>query len=44
MPFEDNKILGFSQYQTSNETPSIIYADLESLIKTIDESKSNSEK
>ena len=33
MPFEDTKILEFNQYQKSDKTPFIIYADLESLIK-----------
>ena len=33
MPFEDTKMLGFYQYQKSHKTPSIIYADLETLIK-----------
>ena len=28
MPSEDTKILGFSQYFKSKETPSIIYVDL----------------
>ena len=28
MPSEDTKILGFSQYCKSKETPSIIYVDL----------------
>ena len=36
MPSEDNKILKFNQYQKSDKTPSIIYTDLESLIKRID--------
>ena len=33
MPSEDTKISEFNQYQKSDNTSSIIYADLESLIK-----------
>ena len=33
MLFEDTKILEFNQYQNSNKTACVIYADLESLIK-----------
>ena len=33
MSSEDTKILEFNQYQNSDETPSIIYLGLESLIK-----------
>ena len=33
MPFEDTKILEFNQYQKSDKTTFIIYADIESLIK-----------
>ena len=44
MVFVDTKILEFNQYKKSDETPIIIYTDLESLIKIIDGSKSNSEK
>ena len=33
MPSEDTKILEFNQYQKSDETPSVICEDLESLIK-----------
>ena len=33
MPSEGTNILQFNQYQKSDKTPSIIYADLESLIK-----------
>ena len=40
---EENKILEFDQHQKSNKTPFIIYADLECLIKKIDESKDNPE-
>ena len=35
MSFEYTEILGFNQYQKSDKTPFIIYADLESLIKNI---------
>ena len=35
MPSEDTKILEFSQYQKSDKTPFIIYADLEYLIEEI---------
>ena len=34
MPFEDAKLLEFNQYQKSDKAPSIIYTDLEWLIKT----------
>ena len=44
MPSEDTKILEFSQYKKSDETPFIIYADLESLIEKIDGCKSSPEK
>ena len=44
MSSEDTKILEFNQYQKSDETPFIIYADLESLIENIDGCKSNLEK
>ena len=33
MPSTDTNILEFDQYQKSDETPPIIYADLKSLIK-----------
>ena len=36
MPFEYTKILEFNHYQKSDKIPSIIYADLESLIKKVD--------
>ena len=36
MPSEDTKILEFNQYQKSDQTPFIIYADLECLIEQID--------
>ena len=44
MPSKDTKILKFSQYQISDKAPSIIYADLECLIKIIDGCKHNFEK
>ena len=44
MPSKDTNILGFNQYQKSDEKPSIIYADLASLIKRTDGSKNNFEK
>ena len=36
-----SKILEFNQYEKSDKTPSIIYADLESLIQKINGGKSN---
>ena len=44
MPSDHTKILEFNQYQKSDETRYIIYADLESLIEKIDGCKSNLEK
>ena len=44
MPSESTKILEFNQYWKSNEKPSTIYADLQSLIKKVDGCKSNPEK
>ena len=44
IPFEDTKILGFSQYHKSDKAPFTIYADLESLIGKIDGYKNNLEK
>ena len=44
MPSEDTKILEFNQYWKSDKTPSIICANLESLIKKIDGCKNNPEK
>ena len=41
MPPEDTKILEFNQYQKSDNTPFIIYADLECTIEKIDECKNN---
>ena len=43
MPSEETKILEFNQYQKSDKTPFIIYADLECLIKVIDVCKNNPE-
>ena len=40
-PFEDTKILEFNQYQKSNKTPFIIYADYEWLTEKIDGCKNN---
>ena len=36
MPSEDTKILKLSQYQKSDKTPFIIYADLECILEKID--------
>ena len=44
MPSEDTKVLEFNQNRKSDKAPSIIYADLESLIKRTDECKKNFEK
>ena len=44
MPSEDTKILEFNQYWKSNKIRSIIYADLESLIKKVEGDKNNPEK
>ena len=44
MPSKNTKILELNQYQKSDKTPSIIYADFESLIKRIDGYEKNSEK
>ena len=43
MPFEEN-IVEFNQYLISAKVPSIIYADLEYLIKKIDRCENNPEK
>ena len=43
MPFEDAKVLEFNQHQKSNETPFIIYADLECIIEKIGGCKNNPE-
>ena len=37
MPSKDTKILEFNQYRKSVKIPSIIYENLESLIKKVDE-------
>ena len=39
MPSEDSKILDFNQFWKFGKASSIIYADLESLIKKIDSCK-----
>ena len=44
MPSKDTNILAFNQHQKSNKSQSIIYPDLESLIKIIDGCKNNFEK
>ena len=44
MPSEDTKILEFNQYQKSDKTTFIIYADLESLIEKIGVCKNNPKK
>ena len=44
MSSEDTKMLEFNQYQKSNKILTIIYADLEPLIKRIDACKNNPEK
>ena len=41
MPSEDTKILKINQYHKSDKASGIIFADLESLIETIDRCKSN---
>ena len=43
MPSEDTKILEFNQYQLSDKSPFIIYADLEWITEKIDECKNNPE-
>ena len=43
MPSENIKILEFNQYQKSDKTPCIFYADIKSLIKKIDWWKSTPE-
>ena len=44
MSSEDTKILGFNQYQKSDKTPLIIYANLECVVEKIDGCKNNPEK
>ena len=41
MPSEDIKILEFNQYQKSDKSPFIIYADLECILEKIDACKNN---
>ena len=41
MPSEDIKILEFNQYRKYHKTLFIVYVDLESLMKKVDECKSN---
>ena len=43
MHFEDTKIFGFNQYQKSDKTPVVVYADLVYLIETIYRCKNDSE-
>ena len=43
MPSEDNKILEFNQYQKSDQSLFIIYADLECVIERIDGCKNSAE-
>ena len=43
MPSEDTKLVDFNQYQKSDKTPFIIYADLECLIENTDGCKNNPE-
>ena len=41
MPSQDTKILEFNQYQISDKTPFIFYADLQCLIEKIHGCKNN---
>ena len=41
MPSEDTKILQFNQYQKSDKSPFIIYANLECIREKIDGCKNN---
>ena len=43
MPSEDTKIFELNQYQKSDETTFMIYADLECIIEKIDRCKNNPE-
>ena len=43
MPSDNTKVLEFNQYQKSDKTPFIIYADLECTIEKIDGCKNNPE-
>ena len=44
VPSENNKILEFNQHQKSDETPFMIYADLEFIIEKTDACKNNPER
>ena len=44
MPSEKDNILELNQYMKSDKMPYIIYADIESLIRKIDECENNPEK
>ena len=44
MPSEKDNIFQFNQYMKSDKMPFIMYADIESLIKKIDECANNPEK
>ena len=44
MLYKNTKILGFNQYQKSDKTPFIIFAEFESLIEKIDGCKCNPER
>ena len=39
MPFEDNKILEFNQYQKSDKIPSVTYAVVQSFVRKVDRLK-----
>ena len=43
MPSEEDNILELNQYMKSDKMPCIIYADIDSLIKKIDECVTNPE-
>ena len=43
MPFEDNKILEFNQYQRSDKVPFIINTNLKCVIEKTDGCKNNAE-
>ena len=43
MPSENTNILEFNQYQKSDKSPFIIYADLKCILEKIDGYKNNSE-
>ena len=44
MPCEENMMLQFNRYLTSAKVPSVLYADLESLIKKVYGCENNPEK